>query len=114
MPRGQPRNNLHWTLDVTFNESTTGSCTMPPSPFGVKMHLHHVHDGTDGEKTGLSPLSAGVHLLSRSRSEPGAERLVGPAVAKRQGAAFDQQVDLIGREREPRRHRLQGGSAGWP
>jgi hypothetical protein len=79
-----------------------------------KVHRHHDHDGTDGEKTGLSPLSVGVHPLSRSRSEPAAERLVGLAVAKRQGAAFDQQVDLIGREREPRRHRLQGGSTGWP
>ena len=48
-------------------------------------------------------------MRSDGRSKPAAERLIGLAVAQRDGAAVDQEVDLIGRKGEPRRHRLQDG-----
>src|ERR1700730_4028939 len=45
---------------------------------------------------------------SRARgSKPAAKGLVGLALAQRVGAAFDQEIDLVRRQREPRRNRIE-------
>src|SRR5258708_1976650 len=49
--------------------------------------------------------------LTFSWSKPATERLVGPALAQRVGAAFDQKIDLVRRQHEPRRNGVENARA---
>ena len=52
--------------------------------------------------------------LAFQRSKPAAKSLIDLALAQRVGAAFDQQIDLLRRQREPRRNRVQDARARRP